>query len=260
MSIVSKFPTFSIEGVTLPRVICGTNALFGWSHVSEGRNAWLRRYYTPERVARVFATCMELGATAVMGPLHPPLVEALEETEKLTGQRPLWLSTTAAPPGPDSTPDQVRQIREAGAPICSIHGAWVDKWVLEDWEALERCISQIREADLVPAAVCHYSDRLAKLAESGVDLPLLGTPVNKTGWWMCPDQESALGVLRRLGRPLLAIKPLACGRFEEGQLRDWLEWAVDREGVDAVAIGPMCEDEAQESIPILCDLLSQKFG
>ena len=75
---MSEFPTFTIEGVTLPRVICGTNALFGWSHVSAGRDAWIRRYYTPERVACVFAACMELGATAVMGPLYPPLVEALE--------------------------------------------------------------------------------------------------------------------------------------------------------------------------------------
>jgi hypothetical protein len=258
---MSEFPTFTIEGVTVPRVICGTNALCGWSHVSAGRDAWIRRYYTPKRVARVFAACMELGATAVMGPLYPPLVEALDETEKLAGQRPLWLSTTHAPPGPDSTPDQARQIHEAGAPICSIHGAWVDRWVLEeDWEALERCISQIREAGLIPAAVCHYSDRLAKLAESGVDLALLGTPVNQTGWWMYPDRESAVEVVRHVGQPLLAIKPLACGRFEEGQLREWLEWLVDREGVDAVAIGPMNEEEAQESIPILCDLLSQRFA
>jgi len=250
-----------IEDIPLPRVICGTNALFGWSQVSVGRDAWLRHYYTPQRAARVFAACMELGATAVMGPLYPPLVEALEETEKITGQRPLWLSTTRAPLGPDSTPDQARQIREAGAPICSIHGAWVDRWVLEeDWKALERCITQIREADLIPAAVCHYSDRLAKLAEANLDLPLLGTPVNKAGWWMRPDRESALEVVRRIERPILAIKPLACGRFEEYRVQEWLEWVVEQEGVETVAIGVMNEEEAQESIPILRDLLSQKFG
>jgi len=257
---MAQFPTFTIDGVTLPRVICGTNALFGWSHVSAGRNAWIRRYYTPERVARVFAACMELGATAVMGPLYSPLVEALEETERLTGKRPLWLSTTHAPPGPDSTPDQARQIQEAGALICSIHGAWVDRWVVEeDWQALQRCISQIREAGLIPAAVCHYGDRLAKLVESHLDLPLLGTPVNKTGWWMQPDRESALEVVGGIGQPLLAIKPLACGRFEEQRVQEWLEWVVEREGVDAVAIGVMSEEEAQESVPILCDLLSRKF-
>lgn len=258
---MSEFPTFTIESATLPRVICGVNALFGWSHVSAGRDAWLRRYYTPQRVATVFATCMELGAAAVMGPLYPPLVEALEETEKLTGQRPLWLSTTHAARGPDSTPEQVRQIRQVGASICSIHGAWVDQWLLEeDWEALERCIAQIREGGLIPAAVCHYSDRLAKLAEAELDLPLLSTPVNKSGWWMHPDRQSALEVVRSIGGPVLAIKPLACGRFEENGVRKWLEWAVEREGVDAVAIGPMSEEEAQESIPILQELLRRKFG
>lgn len=256
---MSEFPTLTIEGITLPRVICGTNALLGWSHVSSGRDAWIRRHYTPDRVARVFAACMELGATAVMGPLYPPLMRALEETEKLTGQRPLWLSTTHAPLGPDSVPDQVRQIREAGAPICSIHGAWIDRWMMEDeWEALDHCIAEIREAHLVPAAVCHHGDLLAKLAESSVDLPLLGTPVNKTGWSMRPDQETALNVVRGVDQPLLAIKPLACGRFDEGLMDEWLRWVVNQEGVDAVAIGPMSEEEAQESIPILADLLNQK--
>jgi hypothetical protein len=258
---MSEFPTFTVEGITLPRVICGTNALFGWSHVSAGRDAWIRRYYTPDRVAHVFAACMELGATAVMGPLYPPLVEALEETEKLTGRQPQWLSTTHAPPGPDTTPDQARQIREAGGFICSIHGAWVDRWILEeDWVALDRCVSEIREAGLVPAAVCHHSDRLARLAESGADLALLGTPVNKTGWSMRPDRQSALDVVRRVEKPLLAIKPLACGRFEEGRLQEWLEWVVNRDGVDAVAIGPMSEEEAQESIPVLRGLFAQRFS
>jgi hypothetical protein len=39
-----------------------------------------------------------------------------------------------------------------------------------------------------------------------------------------------------------------------------LESVVDRKGVDAVAIGPMSEEEAHESIPILRDLMSQKYA
>ncbi len=125
---------------------------------------------------------------------------------------------------------------------------------------MERCIAQIREVGLIPAAVCHYSDRLARLVEAGLDLSLLGTPVNKSGWRMHPDRESALEVVRWIEQPLLAIKPLACGRFEEYKVREWLEWVVEQEGVDAVAIGVMSEEEARESIPILTKLLSQKFG
>ncbi|MHB1319122.1 MAG: hypothetical protein ACYCYF_10935, partial [Anaerolineae bacterium] len=97
---MESFPSLTIEGVTISRVICGTNALLGWSHVSAGRDAWIRSYYTPERIAEVWARCQDLGVNAVMGPLFPRLIEALEATERLTGVRPIWVATTNATQGP----------------------------------------------------------------------------------------------------------------------------------------------------------------
>ena len=58
---MSTFPSLTVEGVTVPRMIVGTNALLGYSHVSSGRDAWIREYFTPRRIARVFARCAELG-------------------------------------------------------------------------------------------------------------------------------------------------------------------------------------------------------
>lgn len=283
---MSDFPQFVVEGVTLPRVICGTNALLGWSHVSPGRDAWIREYFTPERIARVFAKCIELGVTAVMGPLFPRLIEALNETEKLTGVRMTWVSTTNAGMAPkgreeeaqkaraagnfdealaiarESTAEQVAMLKAAGAPICLFHGGWVDRWPMRDGhlEDFSRFTQAIRDAGLIPGAMTHDSQRLSDLVHGNYDLALYGTPVNKGGWNMRPSRDEALKVIASAGKPVLAIKTLACGRFDEHHLAEWLNWAVDVEGVEAVVIGVMVEQEAQESIPILRERFTAKFG
>ena len=284
---MSEFPSLTIEGVTIPRVICGTNALLGWSHVSSGRDAWIKEYFTPQRIAQVFAKCMELGVTAVMGPLFPRLIEALEETEKLTGRRMTWVSTTNAGMAPEgmeeelqkaraagrveeamaiareSTGEQVRKLKAAGSPICIFHGAWVDRWpaangYLEDFD---RFTEMIREAGMIPGAVSHVSGRLAEVDQGDHDVALLVTPVNKGGWHMRPSRDEALEVIGQIKKPLLAIKTLACGRCEEERaIEDWLRWAVDVEGVEAIALGLMVEPEAEQSIPVLRDGFDAKFG
>jgi hypothetical protein len=283
---MADFPSLTIEGVTIPRVICGTNALLGWSHVSPGRDAWIRKHFTAERIASVFAKCIELGVTAVMGPLFPRLIEALEETEKLTGVRMTWVSTTNAGMAPEgmeeelratfaagrveeamgmareSTGEQARQLKAAGAPICFFHGGWVDRWPVKDGrlDGFDRLAGTIRDAGIVPAAVSHISTRLAEVDQGGYDVAALATPVNMGGWNMRPSRDEAVEVIRAIQKPLLAIKTLACGRFEEGHVADWLKWAVDVEGLQAVALGVMVEEEAEQSIPILRDLFAAKFG
>ena len=283
---MSGFPQFTVEGVTLPRVICGTNALLGWSHVSPGRDAWIREYFTPQRIAQVFAKCIELGVTAVMGPLFPRLIEALDETEKLTGVRMIWVSTTNAGLAPkgreedlqkaraagnveealaiarESTAEQAAALKAAGAPICLFHGGWVDRWPIVNGQLqdLSRFTRAIREAGLIPGAMTHDSQRLSELAHGGYDLALFGTPVNKGGWNMRPSRDEALAVIAKSEKPVIAIKTLACGRFDEHHLEDWLNWAVDVQGVEAIAIGVMVEQEAEQSIPVLRERFAAKFG
>jgi hypothetical protein len=281
------FPSLTIENVTLSRVICGTNALLGYSHVSPGRDAWIREYFTPQRIAGVFAKCLELGVNAVMGPLHPRLIEALDETEKRTGVRMTWVASTeygGVPRGReseleqaqaagkkdevmaiyrDSTADQAAKLKAAGAPICFFHGGWVDSWPIADGvlQGYDRQTRAVREAGLIPGAACHYSARLAELDGGPHDAAFIVTPINKGGWMMHPSQREDLGVIGKLRRPVLAIKTLACGRYEhEGAVEEWLQWAVDVPNVQAIVLGVMVEQEAEQSLPFLRERFAAKFS
>lgn len=274
---MDSFPSLTVDGITIPRVICGTNALLGWSHVSAGRDAWIRAYYTPERIAEVWARCQELGVNAVMGPLFPRLIEALEATERLTGLRPMWVATTNATQGPRgheaewqaarsagrrdearalvraSLAEQALELKAAQAALCLLHGDTTDTWPEVDGRlaGLDEALAAIRATGLVPGAMTHESARLNLLVAGGYDLPIIGTPVNRGGWMMSPDRKSALDAIAAASRPILAIKTLACGRLEEGKLAEWLQWAVAVPGVAAIALGVGSAEEAAESVPIL---------
>ena len=281
------FPSLTIEGLTIPRVICGTNALLGYSHVSRGRDAWIKEYFTAKRIAQVFAKCIELGVTAVMGPLHPRLVEALDETEKLTGVRMIWVSTTnfeMVPKGMEqeyqkaraagraeeamamsreSTREQVAALKAAKAPICIFHGGWIDRWPMENGHLkdFDRYTQAIRGAGLIPGAVSHLAGRLAEVDQGPHDVAMLVTPINKGGWAMRPSRDEALKVVNEIKKPLFAIKTLACGRYEQENLvEDWLKWVVDIPNVQGIVLGLMVEQEAEQSIPFLRAQFAAKFG
>ena len=214
---------------------------------------------------------------AVMGPLFPRLIEALEATEQLTGVRPTWVATTNATQGPrgreaewaaaraagrrdearamvrESIPEQAAELVAAQAALCLLHGDTTDTWPEADGRlpGLATTLAAIRAAGLVPGAMSHDSRRVSDLVKGGYDLAVLGTPVNRAGWMMAPDRETALEAVAAAGRPVIAIKTLACGRHDEGHLAEWLQWAVDVPGVAAIALGVGSAEEASESLPIL---------
>ena len=39
---MNKFPRTIVGGISLPRLICGTNWLLGYSHTSSGQNNFIR--------------------------------------------------------------------------------------------------------------------------------------------------------------------------------------------------------------------------
>jgi hypothetical protein len=255
--------------------------------VSRGRDNWIRAHFTPERIARVLARCMELGVNAVMGPLHPRLIEALNETEKLTGQRIIWVATTnfeVAPQGREeeyqqaraakrmdeamalvreATAEQAARLKAGGASFCVFHGSTVDNWPITNGQLdrFNHFTQLIRQTGLIPGAVSHIGTRIAEVDRGDHDVALLVTPVNKSGWVMRPSRDEALAAISGIKKPLFAIKALACGRYEnENAIEDWLRWVVDVPEVQGVVLGLMLEEEAEQSIPILGESFAAKFG
>lgn len=247
---VPPFPSISIAGVTLPRIIIGTNSLLGFSHTSLGRDRWIRQFYTPERIADVFAKCLEFGLTAVFGPCYPTLLKALDILEKRTGFRLTFIGTTIGDPA--YIREQIRQLKDAGAKFCLLHGGWADSFPIENnrIKDFDRYFALIRESGLIPGTSCHRADRLSLLINGNYDCEVFAVPINKIGFYMHPSREAILEVVANCPKPVIAIKPLASGRFDENRIEDWLRWVFDVRGVLAAAIGVMNAEEAEEDAAI----------
>jgi hypothetical protein len=246
----SRFPSVKVGDIQIPRIIIGINSLLGWSHTSGGRDRWIRKFYTPERIADVFARCIELGVTAVFGPVYDRLIEAIDITERKTGVRLTYISTTFG--DPKTTSEQVKRLRDVGAPICLVHGGWTDQWEVKDGRLIgfERILEEIRKAGMIPGAACHRAERLRMLDEGDYDCELFAIPVNKTGFCMYPSRDAVVEAVNRCRKPVIAIKPLSGGRFDENGIEEWLRWTFNVQGVIAAAVGFMSAEEAEEDIGI----------
>jgi hypothetical protein len=257
---MASLPTTTIAGLQLPKIIVGTNSLLGWSHTSSGRDEWIRRTYTAERVAEVLLHCASLGATAVVGPLLPRLTDALA-IARAVDPRITWVSTTIGT-SKETFREQLAEIKAAGSPICFLHGGWTDKWPVVDGrlDGMERCIEEIRKAGIIPGTAVHNGERLAMVTRLGYDFDAYLVPVNQAGFAMRPDRATMLAAVASAGKPVIAIKPLACGRFEENKPGDWLRWTLDQAGVVATAVGVMSEEEASEDIAAAREILAVPAG
>ena len=252
---MNGIPVMDVEGVKVPKLLIGINSLLGWSHTSVGRDRWIRRYFTARRVAKVFERCIELGVNGVLGPVWPRLVKAIEIAEKETGQRMIFVSTTIG--DPKDTEKQLDALKGLYSPVCCIHGSWTDNWSVRDGRLVgfEKQLQMIRDVGLVPGVACHDGDRLRLVDEGGYDVSVFVTPVNKLGFYMSPNQRYILDAVSRTQKPVIAIKPLAGGRFDEGKIPEWLEWVLRQDGVSGLCVGFMSSEEAEEDISCVKDLL-----
>ena len=117
---MTKFPTITIENAEVPKVLIGINSVFGWSHTSRGRDEWIRRYFTVERIAEVFTTAVRLGVTGLLGPVWPKLHDAIKMIEDITGEKITFVATTIG--AREETEKQVEILKELDAPFCCLHG------------------------------------------------------------------------------------------------------------------------------------------
>src|SRR5664280_1707731 len=120
MSNQDKFPRTIVGGVSLPRLLVGTNWFLGWSHTSLAKDNFIKEYQTRERIVAMLRVFMDYGVDAVMGPLSSHLDDSIREAEQITGQKIIRIYTPAFSLNPDAAP---AERAEAVFDRCSALGA-----------------------------------------------------------------------------------------------------------------------------------------
>ncbi len=83
---MTTFPMTEVGGVSLSRLIVGTNWFLCYSHTSKAKDRFIKRYQTRENIADILTVFMDAGINAVMGMPEPILCDAIREAQDRTGR------------------------------------------------------------------------------------------------------------------------------------------------------------------------------
>jgi hypothetical protein len=265
MNIREKFPRTLVGGVSLPRLLVGTNWFLGWSHTSLAKDNFIKEYQTRERIVAMLNVFIEYGIDAVMGPLSTHLDDSIREVEQNSGRRITRIYTPAFDLNPDAAPaERVESVldrcAELGAKFCmphqSVTDALVDRreGVIRD---LPRYTGMIRARGMIPGLSTHMPETIIYADKMGADIETYIQIYNSAGFLMQVEADWVMKVIREAKKPVMTIKPLAAGRILPVVGLAFV-WNTIRDQ-DMVTIGTTTPDEAREVIELSLDLLNRRL-
>ncbi|HET59996.1 MAG TPA: hypothetical protein ENN32_06475 [Chloroflexi bacterium] len=263
---MQEFPRTMVGGVSVPRLIIGTNWFLGYSHTSLAKDKFIKDFQNRKNVADIMTTFFEHGINAVMGMLTPLMVDAVKEAEDRTGTKGIMIVTPQFNiPGFNAGPGQDAEkvfddCAKAGATFCFPHQCITDTLI----DKMSRTIRQmdsisamIRERDMIPGLSTHMPEAVQIADESGADVETYIQLYNAYGFLMQVEVDWVMKVIHRAKKPVMTIKPLAAGRLMPVVGLAYV-WNTLRD-IDMVTIGTTTVDEAKEVIDLSFDFLEKRL-
>lgn len=260
-----EFPRTTVGGVSISRLIIGTNWFLGYSHSSVAKDKFITNYQTRNKIADTLEVFLEYGIDAVMGPPSDLLYEAIQEAQDRIGRQLISILTPTfniLPGGPqEMEPERVFDLCQAlGATFCLPHQCVTD--VL-----LDRMYNQIRDIDcytnmirergMVPGLSTHSPDTVVIADKSGADIETYIQIYNASGFLMHVEVDWIMRIINGAQKPVMTIKPLAAGGLLPAVGLTHV-WNTIRDQ-DMVTIGTTTPDEAREVIDISLDVLNRRI-
>jgi hypothetical protein len=267
---MQKFPRTTVGGVSLSRMIIGTNWFMGYSHTTDAKDKYIDEHLKkPKVMADTLAVFMKAGVDTIMGQVQsPPLHEAIQEAQQRTGQKMIIVSTPGYPIKAD-TPEKgfsqsdLDKISEEqaklGATFCMPHQSTTDA-------LLDRCSRKIRWMDqisaatrrhgMVPGLSTHMPESVTYADESGIDVETYIQIYNSMGFLMQIEVDWIQRVILGAKKPVMTIKPFAAGQIRPLQGLTFV-WNSIRP-IDMVTVGTMSPREAEEVIEMSMGILERR--
>ncbi len=123
---MSDFPRTLVGGVSLPRLIIGTNWMLGYSHTSPAKDKFIKEYQTPDRLLAILKVFVERGINAIMAPLSDTLEAVISEAEQATGVEIIRILTPSFAIATGGAPDEQPEVvldRAKGLKATFLHAA-----------------------------------------------------------------------------------------------------------------------------------------
>ena len=260
---MAGFPRTVVDGVSLPRLICGSNWMLGYSHITNAKDHLIQDLFdTPTKVANVVEIFARAGCNAFMSVANEFVAEALQEVQQRTGVEMLWIATPsyAEKGNPDTWRQSVDRAKALGARLCFPHQSVVDPLLDVRHKRFHPLLTEhlryVREAGMIPGLSSHTPEAILCADESNADVATYIQPYNLDGFLCQVEPDWLQRTFRRASKPVMTIKPLAAGRLHPLAGLNFV-WSTIRE-CDMVTIGTMSPYEAEEVIEISLACLERR--
>lgn len=263
-----QFPRTEIAGVSVSRMIIGTNWLLGWSHTGKAADKRITdRYQTPESFFPVLEAFMEYGIDTIMGPISSQdrMVEAIRYAEEKLGKKFIIVDTPII--NVDDTDEAreeaksvIHKSAEIGATFCLIHHSSAEQLVNKNKGTIDRLDDYtkiIREEKMIPGLSAHMPELILYSDANGYDVETYIQIYNCMGFLMQIEVETVASIINHAKKPVMTIKSMGAGRCTPYVGLNF-SWNTIRP-CDMVTIGCFTPEEVHEDVEISLAAIEHRF-
>ena len=261
------FPRTTVGGVSLSRMIIGTNWILGFSHRTPAADCLIRRRNSaPDAIAGLLEVFLNAGVDTIMGlfPGNPHLVQAVRRAEDRTGKKMIIVDTpilnmddNAA--GRRAAAKVIAESRKLGATFCYPHHSSAEQLVNKNRQTMDRLpdyLKMIRDQGMIPGLSAHMPELIIYSDLNGYDVESYVQIFNCMGFLMQVEVEYIHKVIWGAKKPVMTIKPMAAGRVTPFVGLTFCWHAI--RPCDMITVGCLTPEEAAEDIEISLAALEQR--
>lgn len=262
-----QFPRTEVEGLSLSRMIIGSNWMAGYSHRSPSADKMIvDRHSTTKNLVPMLETFQEYGIDTIMAlySQHPVIVQAIRETSEKIGKEFIMIDTPIinvddSPMARAEAKAMIQKSKELGSKICMIHHSSAEQLVNKNKRTMDRLDDytyMIREAGMIPGLSAHMPELIVYSDLNNYDVQTYIQIYNCMGFLMQVEVETVNQIIHDAKKPVMTIKSMAAGRTTPFVGLNF-NWATLRD-CDMVTVGCFNEYEAREDIEISLAALERR--
>ncbi len=265
---MTQFPRTEVGGVSLPRMLIGTNWMLGYSHTGPAADEMIKnRHSDPENVAAVLEAYLMYGIDAIMAPSFAedtPLRQGMKIVEEKYGRKFIQIVTPGI--NVDNTPEAyaeaeatIARVAAEGATFCLIHHQSAEQLVNKNTETMDRLpdyLAMIRKYGMKTGLSAHMPELVIYSDKNNYDVDTYIQLYNCMGFLMQVEVEGVNAVIWNAKKPVMTIKSMAAGRctpfvgltFSYSTIRP----------CDMVTLGAFTPEEVHEDVEIALATLERR--
>jgi hypothetical protein len=267
---MNSFPRTNIGGLSVSRMVIGTNWFLGWSHTTDAKDCFIKENIADrKKIADILEVFLKADIDTIMGQItYPPLADAIKDAEDRSGKKMIIISTPHIPFTKDTPINGfdtgvaakiLDEQAEYGTAICMPHQGTTDSMV-------DRCSREVRKMDKICAMIrergmrtglsTHMPESIIYADETDLDVDTYISMYNSMGFLMQVEVDWVASIIQSALKPVITIKPMAAGQLRPFQALNFV-WNTIRD-CDMVTVGTMTPKEAAECIELSMSILEKR--